>query len=150
MDKASTALQALFFEDEYKALDVLSPDFKMIDEGGIFSNDVNRLRKFLSDITLEKGRSLHIAPWGYAGKKLNFSIGFQSADARRVSKRGNSYNMSIWVQLSDRACLQQLELQYRPEALISAVSSGMAERSFRLLLFRMGLFRLGRSRIPQL
>ena len=149
MDKASTALQALFFEDEYKALDVLSPDFKMIDEGGIFSNDVNRLREFLSDIAAEQGRRVQIAPWGYVGKKLNFSIGFQARRARRSSKRGSSYNMSIWVQLSGNACLQQLELQYRPEALISAVSSGIAERSFRLLLFRMGLFRLGRTRIPR-
>lgn len=144
VDLASEALADFVSDDETRAWARLSPDFRLQDPSRLFAGDVRRLRSFLAGIASDAAREYRLTPWSYAGRMLRFKVGFRQAGRKRRRGSPAHTGLSFWVTLDGDGRIRVLDLSYRPEALIAALSGGPTARAIRLLLFRVGVFRLGR------
>jgi hypothetical protein len=143
VEKASEALADFVSHDEARALGRLSPDFRLQDPSGLFAGDVRRFRRFLASIASDKSREYRLMPWSYAGSTLRFKVGFRAAGGVGRRAAPADVRISLWVHLDGDGFIRGLDLHYRPIVLIAALSGGTPARAFRLLLFRMGMLRLG-------
>jgi hypothetical protein len=141
VDRAAKALQAFVSDDEEKALDVLCEDLRMRDPGGLFACDIMRLRRFLVHMSSDARRRFHMAPWSYAGRMLRFHVAFRTGDLQRGRVGEGGTSMSIWVDLSKDGRIQEMDIRYRPETILSALSKGVPDRLFRILMYKAGFLR---------
>jgi hypothetical protein len=147
VDRASKALQAFVSDDEGKALDVLCEDLRMKDPGGLFACDIMRLRRFLVHMSSDARRRFHMAPWSYAGRMLRFHVAFRTGGPQRGKVEQGGTSMSIWVDLSKDGRIQEMDIRYRPETIISALSRGLPDRIFRIVMYKAGLLRSVSARV---
>jgi len=75
---------------------------------------------------------------------LRFKVGFRAAGGRGRRGTLGDVRLTLWVHLGEDGRIRGLDLNYRPMVLITAMRGGAVVRAFRLLLFRMGMLRLGR------
>jgi hypothetical protein len=141
VERAAEVLQAFVSRDEGKALEVLCDDLRMKDPGGLFAGDTMRLRRFLVHMASDARRCFHMAPWSYAGSMLRFRVAFHAGSLFRYTVEEGGTSMSIWVDLSQDGRIRALDIRYRPETIISALSKGVADRFFRLLMYKAGFQR---------
>jgi hypothetical protein len=146
VERASKALQAFVSSDEAKALDVLCDDMRMKDPVGLFAGDTMRLRRFLVHMSSDARRCFHMAPWSYAGSMLRFRVAFHAGRLIRGMAAEGGTSMTIWVDLSMDGRIREMDIRYRPETILSALSKGLPDRLFRILMYKAGLLRFVSAR----
>jgi len=141
VERAAKALQSFVSKDEETALEVLCEDLRLRDPGGLFACDIMRLRRFLVHMASDASRNFHMAPWSYAGSMLRFRVAFRAERVFRRKVAEGGTGMSIWVDLSKDGRIREMDIRYRPETIISALSKGLPDRMFRMVMYRAGLLR---------
>lgn len=141
VEKAIEALDAFVSPDECKALARLSPDFHLRDRARLFAGDVRRLHGFLAAISSDQRRGFQMSPWSYDGSMLRFRVAFHAGCPRRVKFAEGGTSMSIWVDLSKDGRIREMDIRYRPETIITALSRGVPDRLFRILMYKAGFLR---------